>query len=219
MQLDAWWQQLPKMWSLWRNWVIFLTFCDRFMEVISLVTLKNLQFSAKIDYFWVGVDATRCLKAEIAKNVFILTILFFFLLFCDRVIKASSFCPTKKFDFFSANFNCFWVGMDATRCLMAKTAKNVFTLKKLGDFTSVLRSSHWSYFFGHPQKIATFGKNWLFYVRVIASRCLKAEIDKKCSFWRILVTFPLFCDRVTKVSSFWPPINFCTFRQKMTISG
>ena len=133
--------------------------------------------------------------------------------------KLVHFVQLKNLIFFSANFNCFWVGMDATRCLMAKTAKNVFTLKKLGDFTIVLRSSHWSYFFGHPQKIATFGKKWLFYVRVIASRCLKAEIDKKCSFWRILVTFPLFCDRVTKVSSFWPPINFCTFRQKMTISG
>ena len=38
-----------------------------------LVTLKKLQFSAKIDFFWVGVDASRCLKAEIAENVIILT--------------------------------------------------------------------------------------------------------------------------------------------------
>ena len=142
-----------------------------------------------------------------------------FSLFRDRVSKASSFCPTKNFDFFSANFNCFWVGMDATRCLMAKTAENVFTLTKLADFPNVLRSSHWSYFFGHPRKIAILGKKWLFYVRVNASRCLKAEIAKKCSIWRVLVTFPLFCDRVTKVSSFWPPKKNCTFRQKMIIFG
>ena len=32
-----------------------------------------LHFLAKIEYFWLGMDVTSWLKAEIAKNVFTLT--------------------------------------------------------------------------------------------------------------------------------------------------
>ena len=39
----------------------------------NLATYKNLHFWAKIEYFWLGMDATRRLKAKIAKIVFLLT--------------------------------------------------------------------------------------------------------------------------------------------------
>ncbi len=35
-----------------------------------LATYKNLNFLAKIDQFWLGMDVTRCLKARLDKNVF-----------------------------------------------------------------------------------------------------------------------------------------------------
>ena len=64
---------MPKLCSLCRNLAIFALLCIRVTKVSFLATYKNLQFSAKIDYFWLGMDATRCLKAEIAKIVFTLS--------------------------------------------------------------------------------------------------------------------------------------------------
>ena len=46
-----------------------------------------------------------------------------------------------------AKFLFFWLGMDVTRWLKAKIAKNVFTLTKFGDFCTTLHESHQSLFF------------------------------------------------------------------------
>ena len=43
-----------------------------------------------------------------------------------------------------AKIEFFWLGMDVTRWLKAKIAKNVFTLTKFGDFRTLLHESHQS---------------------------------------------------------------------------
>ena len=47
---------------------------------------------------------------------------------------------------------------------------------------------------------------------------LEDQINPKClQRDEFLVTFALFCRRVTKVSSFWPPTKICIFRQELTV--
>ena len=41
-----------------------------------------------------------------------------------------------------AKIEFFWLGVDVTRWLKAKIAKNVFTLTKPGDFCTILHESH-----------------------------------------------------------------------------
>ena len=114
------------MYPFWRVLVIFPLFCVRVPKVSSIWPPKKMHFPTKIDHFWGGMGATRCLKAKIAKNVFTLTILFFFLLFCVKVIKVH-FGHWQKLAFLGENW-LFWEGMDATRWFSAKIDKNVFTL-------------------------------------------------------------------------------------------
>ena len=67
-----------------------------------------------------------------------------FALFRMRVTKVSSFWPPRKICIFMAKSEFFWLGMDVTRWLKAKIAKNVFTLTKFGDFGTILHESHQS---------------------------------------------------------------------------
>ncbi len=99
-----------------------------------LATYKKQHFSAKIEYFWLAMDVIRCLKAKIAKNVFILTKVGDFCTILHESHQSQFFLATYKNSHFLANLDQFWLGMDATRCLKAKIAKNVFTWTKFGDF-------------------------------------------------------------------------------------
>ena len=38
-----------------------------------------------------------------------------------------------------------------------------------------------------------------------------------CALCRFLLIFPLLCDEVTTVKSFWPPTKICTFQRKLLI--
>ena len=160
MQLDTWWQKLPKMSSLWRNWVVFPTFCDRVIEVSSLVTIKYLQFLAKTDFLMVGVDASWCLKAETDKNGFTLTILLFFLLFSVKVIKFH-FGHWQKLAFFRKNW-WFWEGMDATRWFKAKIWEKRVHFDDFWWFCHCFAIDSSKFVrFGLIQNFGFFGKNWL----------------------------------------------------------
>ncbi len=144
-----------------------------------LATYKNLQFSAKIDYFWLGMDATRCLKAEIAKIVFTLSKFGDFCTILHQIHQSQFFLATYKNLQFSAKINQFWLGMDAPRCLKAEIAKIVFTLSRFGDFCTVLHQSHQSQFFLAIYKNLQFSaKIDQFWLGMDATRCLKAEIAK-----------------------------------------
>ncbi len=50
-----------------------------------------------------------------------------------------------------------------------------------------------------------------------ATRCLKTKFTQNVLSVRILMIFTLFCRRVTKVSSFWPPTKIGIFRQELTV--
>ncbi len=108
----------------------------------TLATYKNLHFSAQNDSFWLGVDATRCLKAKIAKIVFTLTIFGDFCTILHESHQSQFTLATYKNLHFSAQNDSFWLEMDVTRCLKAKNAKKVFTSTKFGDFRTILRESH-----------------------------------------------------------------------------
>ena len=68
-------------------------------------------------------------------------------------------------------------------------------------------------------KTCIFGKNWMIWEGMDATRWFKAKIDKMCSLWRFLVIFPVLCYRFIKGSSFCSPTKNCTFRQKLIIFG
>ncbi len=112
-----------------------------------LATQKHSHFLANIDQFQLGMDVTRWLKAKIAKNVFTWTKFgdFFFILHESQ--QSQFFLANYKKQPFSAKIECFWLGMDVTRWLKAKIAKNVFTLTKIGHFCTNLHESHQSQFF------------------------------------------------------------------------
>ncbi len=162
------------------------------------------------------MDVIRCLKAKIAKKVFIFTKFGDFCTILHESHQSQFFLATYKKLHFSAKIECFWLGMDVTRWLKAKIARNVFTLAKFGVFWTIWHESHQSQFF-----LATY-KNWHFLAKIDqfwlgmdVTRWLKNEIAKKCSLRRNLVIFALFCMRVTKISSFWPPTKTCTFWRKL----
>ena len=112
-----------------------------------LATYKNLHFLAKIDQFWLGMDVTRWLKAEIAKKVFTSTKLGDFCTILLESHQGQFFLATNKNLHFLAKIDQFLLGMDVTRWLKAEIAKNVFTLTKFGDFCTILHESHQSQFF------------------------------------------------------------------------
>ncbi len=147
-----------------------------------LATYKNLHFLAKIDQFWLGMDVTRWLKAEIAKNVFILTKFGVFWTILHESHQSQFFLATYKNFHFLAKNEYFWLGMDVTRWLKAENAKKVFTSTKFGDYCTILHESHQSQFF-----LATYKKQQVsakiecFWLVMDVARWLKAKIAKKCS--------------------------------------
>ncbi len=128
------------------TWTKFGNFCTILREShqsqFFLATYKNQQFSAKLECFWPGMDVTRQLKAEIAKNVFTLTKFGDFCTLLHESHQSQFFLATYKKQNFSAKIELFWLGMDVNRCVKAKIAKNVFTWTKFGDFSTILRKSH-----------------------------------------------------------------------------
>ena len=140
----------------------FCEFCTILREShqsqFFLATYKNLHLLAKIDQFWLGMDVTRWLKAEIAKKVFTSTK---FGDFCTILLESHQsqfFLATNKNLHFLAKIDQL-LGMDVTRWLKAEIAKNVFTLTKFGDFCTILHESHQSQFFLATNKNALFGEN------------------------------------------------------------
>ena len=163
--------------------------CDRVIEVISLVILKNLQFLAKTDYYWVAVGATRCLKAKIAKTVFTLKILLVFLLFCDRFIKVSSFWPPSNVCTIRQKMLIFvWelMKVDAWRLKVPKICSLWRTLVffpifldgiiKVSSFQPPRKNCNFR------QKLAIFGKERT------GLDAWSVKLTNMCSLWRNLVS-------------------------------
>ena len=88
------------------------------------------------------MDVTRCLKAKNAKNVITLTKFGDICTIPRESHQSWFFLATYKIMQFLAKIQYFWLGMDVTRWLKAKNAKNVFTLTKFGDFCAILHKSH-----------------------------------------------------------------------------
>ncbi len=124
---------------------------------------KTCTFLAKIDQFWLGMDVTRCLKAKIAKKVFTSSKFGNFCTILHDSHQSQFFLATYKSLHFLAKLDQFGLGMDVTRCLKAKIARNVFFWTKFGDFCTILLESHQSQFF-----LATY---------------------KNCTFWPKLISF------------------------------
>ncbi len=114
---------------------------------LFLANYKKQHFSAKIEYFWLEMDVTRWLKAKSAKNVFTLTKFGVFWTILHESHQSQFFLATYKPLHFLAKIGQFSLGMDVTRCLKAKIAKNVFTLTKFGVFWTILHESYQSQFF------------------------------------------------------------------------
>ncbi len=162
----------------------FCEFCTILREShqsqFFLATYKNLHFLAKIDQFWLGMDVTRWLKAEIAKKVFTSTKFGHFCTILLEIHQSQFFLATNKNLHFLAKIDQFWLGMDVTRWLKAEIAKNVFTLTKFGDFCTILHESHQNSSFWPPTKNCTFiAKIDQFWLGLDVTRCLKAKIAKK----------------------------------------
>ena len=83
------------------------------------------------------MDETRRLKADIAKIVFTLTKFGDFCTILHESLQSQFILATYKNLHFSAKTDQFWLGMDETRLLKAKTAKLVFTLTKIGDLCTI----------------------------------------------------------------------------------
>ncbi len=180
------------------TWTKFGDFCTFLREShqsqFFLATYKKQHFSAKIEYFWLKMDVIRSLKAKIAKKVFNLTKFGDFCTILHESRQSQFFLATHKKQQFSAKIECFWLGLDVTRWLKAKKAKNVFTLTKFGVFWTILHESHQSQFFlatyKHLHFLAKIGQFWL---GMDVTRCLKAKIAKNVFtltkfgvFWTIL---------------------------------
>ncbi len=145
-----------------------------------LATYKSFHFLAKIEYFWLGMDVTRWLKAESAKKVFTSTKFGDFCTNLHESHQSQFFLATYKNLHFLAKIDQFWLGVDVTRCLKAKIAKNVFTWTKFGEFRTILRESHQSQFFlANYKKQHSSAKIEYFWLEMDVIRCLKAEIAKK----------------------------------------
>ena len=130
-----------------------------------LATYKNLHFLAKINQFWLGMDVTRWLKAEIAKKVFTSTKFGDFCTILHESQQSQFFLATYKNLHFLAEIEYLGLGMDVTRQLKAKIAKKVFTLTKFGDFCTILHLSHQNQFFLATYKnlhfLAKINQFWL----------------------------------------------------------
>ncbi len=126
------------------------------------------------------MDVIRCLKAKIAKNVFTWTKFGDFCTILHESQQSQFFLATYKKQQFSAKIECFWLGMDVTRCLKAKNAKNVFTLTKFGVFWAILHESLQSQFFLATYKNLHFlAKIDYFWLGMDVTRWLKTAIAKK----------------------------------------
>ncbi len=159
-----------------------------------LATYKKLHFLAKNDQFWLGMDVTRWLKAEIAKKVFTSTKFVDFSTILHESHQSQFFLATYKNLHFLARIDQFWLGMDVSRWLRAKIAKNVFTWTKFGDFCTILHDSHQSQFFLATYKKEQFlAKIEYFWLGMDVTRWSKAKIAKNVFtltkfgvFWTIL---------------------------------
>ncbi len=181
-----------------------------------LATYKNFHFLAKFEYFWLGMDVTRWLKAKIAKNVFILTKFGDFCTILHESHQSQFFLATYKKQQFSAKIECFWLGMDVTRWLKAKIAKNVFTLTKFGVFWTILQESQQSQFFlATYENLHFLAKIDWFRLRMDVTRWLKGEIAKKVFTSTKFVDFSTILHESHQSQFFWPPTKTCTFWQKM----
>ncbi len=154
------------------TWTKFGDFCTILREShqsqFFLASNKKQHFSAKIEYFWLKMDVIRSLKAKIAKKVFNLTKFGEFCTILHESRQSQFFLATYKKQQFSAKIECFWLGLEVTRWLKAKSAKNVFTLTKFGVFWTILHESHQSQFFWPPtnlctfwRKLVSFGQEWM----------------------------------------------------------
>ncbi len=166
------------------TWTKFGDFCTILLQShqsqFFLATYKKQQFSAKIECFWLGMDVTRQLKAKTAKNVFTLTKIGAFWTILHESHQSQFFLATYKSLHFLAKLDQFWLGMDVTRCLKAKIAKNVFTWTKFGDFCTILHDSHQSQFFLATYKKEQFSaKIEYFWLGKDVTRWSKAKIAKK----------------------------------------
>ncbi len=176
----------------------FVDFCtilhESHQSQFFLATYKNFHFLAKIEYFWLGMDVTRWLKAEIAKKVFTSTKFGDFCTILHEGHQKQFFLATYKKQHSSTKIEYFWLEMDVIRCLKAKIAKNVFNLTKLGDFGTILHESHQSQFFLATYKKQQFSaKIECFWLGMDVTSWLKAKIAKNVFnltkfgvFWSIL---------------------------------
>ncbi len=154
-------------------WTKFGDFCTILREShqsqFFLATYKKQHFSAKIEYFWLKMDVIRCLKAKIAKNVFILTKFGDFCTILRESHQSQFFLATYKSLHFLAKNDQFLLGMDVTRWLKAEIAKKVFTsliflviialfymrVTKVSSFWPPKKSSIFR------RKMSVFGQEWM----------------------------------------------------------
>ena len=123
------------------------------------------------------MDVTRQLKAKIAKIVFTLTKFGDFCTILHESHQSQFFLATNKKLHFLAEIEYIGLGMDVTRQLRAKIAKNVFTLTKFGDFCTNLHESHQIQFFLATHKNLHFWAKFdQFWLGMDVTRCLKAKI-------------------------------------------
>ncbi len=206
-------------------WTKFGDFCTILRESLQscffLATYKKQHFSAKIEYFWLEMDVIRCLKAKIAKNVFILTKFGVFCTILRESHQSQLFVATYKKQHFSAKIEYFWLKMDVIRCLKANIAKNVFNLTTFGDFCTILHESYQSQFFLATSKNLQFlAKNDQFWLGKDVIRCLKAKIAKNVF---TLTKIGYFCTNLHESHQsqffFRPPTENCTFWPKLISFG
>ncbi len=170
------------------TWTNIRDFCTILHESqqnqFFLATYKKLHFQAKNDQFWLGMDVTRWLKAEIAKNVFTLTKFGVFWTILHKSQQSQFFLATYKNLHFLAKIDQFRLRMDVTRWLKAEIAKKVFTSTKFVDFSTILHESHQSQFFLATYKNLHFlAKIDQFWLGKDVTRCSKAKIAKNVFTW------------------------------------
>ena len=141
-----------------------------------LATYNILHFSAKTDCFQLRMDANRCLKANSAQIVFSLTFFDDFCTILHESHQSQFILATYKNLHFSAKTDCFYLRMDANRCLKANSAQIVFSSTNFGAFCTILHESDQSYFILATYNILHFSaKTDCFQLRMDANRCLKAN--------------------------------------------
>ncbi len=93
------------------TWTKFGNFCTILREShqsqFFLATYKKQHFSSKIEYFWLEMDVTRCLKAKFAKNVFTWTKFGDFCTILCESHQSQFFLATYKNQHFSAKLSTF----------------------------------------------------------------------------------------------------------------